>query len=50
MNKVQLLASGYEWTCPFCNDLQEEIEANDTVVCSECNKEFEVIELHHAMG
>jgi hypothetical protein len=37
---VELIASGYEWTCPRCEDFQREIEAKAKVTCGKCNTEF----------
>lgn len=37
---VNLIAGGYEWTCPICNSLNEEIEATETVNCKGCNTTF----------
>lgn len=46
---VEMIASGYEWVCPICDFLRKEIEINDTVYCENCNTEFEVFEVHHAL-
>jgi hypothetical protein len=45
---VELIASGYEWTCPRCGDLQREIEAKEKVTCGSCNAEFATEPPEHA--
>ena len=47
---VELIASGYEWTCPHCEKLNEEIEIPDKVKCAVCGKGFEVENADHAWG
>ena len=54
METVELIATGYEWICPFCYDdgnpdyLQLEIEVTNTVVCESCGQEFKVGDVYHA--
>ena len=36
---VDLIASGYEWTCPECGDLIHEIEAKEQV--KHCERSYE---------
>ena len=54
METVELIASGYEWICPFCYDegnpdcTQHEIEITDTVTCRTCDEVFRTDEIHHA--
>jgi hypothetical protein len=45
---VELIASGYEWTCPLCGDFQREIEAKAKVTCGKCNTEFATEPPEHA--
>jgi len=45
---VELIASGYEWTCPQCGDFQREIEAKAKVRCGKCNTEFATEPPKHA--
>jgi hypothetical protein len=45
---VELIASGYEWTCPRCRDFQREIEAKAKVTCGKCNTEFATDPPEHA--
>jgi DNA-directed RNA polymerase subunit RPC12/RpoP len=47
---VCLIASGYEWTCPHCGKLNEEIEIPEKVKCAGCAKEYEVENADHAWG
>ena len=53
---VELIASGYEWTCPHCSEdsaidvVQHEIEVVDFVTCDECGRDFKVDEAYHAIG
>ena len=47
---IDLVASGYEWECPFCATLNEEIETRSTVVCRKCNRQYDVDEAFHAEG
>ena len=50
LTQVEVIASGYEWTCPNCEHFNSEIEVTETVTCSDCGEVFEVNEYHHAMG
>lgn len=47
---VDVIASGYEWTCPECDTLNREIEINETVTCGHCLHKFQVGDTHHAHG
>lgn len=47
---VELIASGYEWSCPNCDKLNEEIEIRDKVKCAGCGRGFEVENADHALG
>ncbi|MGD8455578.1 MAG: hypothetical protein PVF83_04265 [Anaerolineales bacterium] len=47
---VELIASGYEWTCPHCDYLNKEIEIPEKVVCSRCKREYEVENADHVWG
>jgi hypothetical protein len=49
-NSVELIASGYEWICPDCNQFNKEIEVLSHVTCSECRKGFYVSDYLHAYG
>jgi hypothetical protein len=52
LDVVELIASGYEWTCldEKCDTLNHEIEITDTVICDGCGKEYRVDEAYHAHG
>jgi transcription elongation factor Elf1 len=45
---VELIASGYEWTCPRCGNFQCEIEAKAKVTCGTCKTEFAAESPEHA--
>lgn len=47
---VELIASGYEWTCPNCDYLNREIELTETVECGACRKVYEVTDHYDAIG
>ena len=47
---VELIASGYEWTCPHCDHLNNEIEIPEKVIYSKCKREYEVENADHAWG
>ncbi len=47
---VDLISSGYEWTCPHCDQLNREIEITETVKCSKCDKVYSVFDAYHAIG
>jgi uncharacterized protein (DUF983 family) len=47
-NTVDIIASGYDWTCPNCDDWQSTIEVTDTVTCQECGNTYPVNDHHHA--
>lgn len=49
MQIVDLIASGYEWICPHCEKLNEEIEALEIVECRQCNRRFETGAPEHAL-
>lgn len=45
---VDIIASGYEWICPECNEFNKEIEITEIVVCSCCGAKFEANPPEHA--
>lgn len=49
--EVELMASGYEWTCP-CGCLNKEIEVpgNGLVKCGRCRRVFRIGEYQHAQA
>jgi uncharacterized protein (DUF983 family) len=48
LEEVDLIASGYEWTCPNCDELNHEIEITETVCCKDCKQKYSTGETHHA--
>ena len=46
--KVDIIASGYEWVCPICNILNKEIEYSAVVQCGDCEKKFNTYPPEHA--
>jgi hypothetical protein len=50
MESVDIIASGYEWICPFCETHNEEIEVKEKVKCIKCKKVFETNPAEHAIG
>lgn len=49
METVDIIASGYEWTCPECNRLNKEIEYTQQVQCKQCQQTFETGLPEHAI-
>lgn len=47
---VPLIASGYEWTCLNCDQLNREIEVRQTVECVVCHHVYSTDEPDHAFG
>jgi len=47
-NSVDLFASGYEWECPECEELNHEIEYKEEVTCCACVKAYEANPPEHA--
>ncbi len=51
MQTVDLIASGYDWTCPDCDATMRNVQHAEKVECAKCHKEFEVSsELVHPTG
>lgn len=48
MESVDLIASGYEWNCPKCDELNHEMEISLKVTCAVCKMIFETGEIEHA--
>ena len=48
LEKIYLMAAGYEWECPNCAHLNREIEIMAKVACSNCSKDYEVMDADHA--
>ncbi|MGB7537762.1 MAG: hypothetical protein WBM17_04415 [Anaerolineales bacterium] len=47
---VDLIAAGYEWVCPECDQLNRVIEWREKVVCAKCKRDFEANPPEHAVG
>lgn len=47
---VNVVASGYEWTCPNCGELNKEYEYRQDYFCSSCCDHVETASPEHAMG
>lgn len=45
---VDLIASGYDWTCPVCDTWEHEIEITTKVTCSGCGTVFRTADYEHA--
>lgn len=48
MKSVELKASGYEWICPTCHEINREIEITEQVTCSHCTVVCKVEDYSHA--
>lgn len=46
---IDVIASGYEWTCPGCGDLRKEIEIKPRFVCKKCNLSYAVSDYKHSV-
>ncbi len=46
---VELIASGYEWVCPDCKRLNNELAVTEYVNCAKCNAKFEVTDHCHSL-
>ena len=40
LEAVDLIVSGYEWTCPCCGNLNKEIEITYIAECLDCGDHF----------
>jgi len=47
---VDVIASGYEWTCPECDTLNHEIEYKEFYVCQNCKQEVRADIPDHCYG
>ena len=47
---VDVIASGYEWVCPVCGELNKEIEYLENYTCGRCKKNVETSPPEHAYG
>jgi hypothetical protein len=47
---VDMIAGGYEWTCPHCEALNAEIGITEMVKCPHCHRQFHIGDYYHAYG
>jgi len=49
--RVYLVASGYEWTCPECghDNREDSVPVTLDVTCDSCGETFPVIDWGHAI-
>lgn len=47
---VDVIASGYEWTCPNCGELNKEYEYRPDYYCSCCGEHIETSLPEHCRG
>ena len=43
LDSIELIANSYYWTCPECDNVNEEIKSNDYVTCRKCKKRYQVV-------
>jgi len=48
VDEIELIASGYEWVCPGCDELNNEVEVLPEVVCRKCGRRYQVSDHNHA--
>lgn len=46
--EVDIIASGYDWICPNCDEMNHEIEITEMVCCKDCKQKYRTNEAHHA--
>lgn len=49
-DSVDIVASGYQWVCPECDELNKEIEYTLEVTCESCGVTFSTNPPEHALG
>jgi len=51
LNEVPLIASGYEWICPNCEETNKvvEVPSSEMVKCSRCDKRYRMEDYRHAL-
>jgi hypothetical protein len=45
---IELIASGYDWRCPECDEFNHTIEVVESVTCPTCKKTYSVRDYYHA--
>ena len=43
LDLIEMIANSYYWTCPECDNVNEEIQTNDFVNCRKCKKRYQVV-------
>jgi hypothetical protein len=43
LDLIELIANSNYWTCPECENVNEEIKSNDYVTCRKCKKRYQVV-------
>jgi hypothetical protein len=49
-DSVDLIASGYDWICPFCETMNHVIEYDEKVTCRDCGHTYEANPPIHPTG
>ncbi len=47
---IDVIASGYEWECSVCSELNKEIEYLELYTCSRCGESFHTNPPEHCIG
>jgi uncharacterized Zn-finger protein len=47
-DEIDVIASGYEWLCPYCSNMNKLYEAREKAYCSGCGKLFKLASPEHA--
>ena len=47
---VDVIATGYEWECWVCSELNKEVEYLEIYVCSRCGEGFQTNPPEHCIG
>ncbi len=45
---VEIIASGYEWICPYCEQFHRILETTEEVKCQRCHRRYKVTDIHDA--
>lgn len=49
LDDIELVASGYEWYCPKCNEMNNIPEVTEIVTCEKCNQLYATGYYHHVI-
>ena len=50
IERIDIIASKYEWVCPNCDSYHEEIEYKEKIACVVCGRTFRTNPPEHAFG